>query len=90
MWLSWSQPERERFVLGYLWAYHSGFGSGCVTFFDENAAQTSANVDTSPLQKCKLRELEYSKDAGYYERVITEFPKSQYASRAKKSLASTS
>jgi len=26
----------------------------------------------------------------YYERVITEFPKSQYASRAKKSLASTS
>jgi hypothetical protein len=73
MWLGWSSPERERFILGYLWAYHSGFSSGCVTYFDSNSARISADVETSPLQKCKLQELAYSKDASYYEREVTKY-----------------
>jgi len=73
MWLSWSKPERERFVLGYLWAYHLGFSSGCVTYFDQSGANISTDVETSRLQKCKLQELVYSKDADYYARRITEY-----------------
>ncbi len=73
MWLRWTRPERQRFVLGYLWAYHSGFSSGCVTCFESSSTQISTNVETSPLQKCKLQELTYSKDAAYYENEITKY-----------------
>src|SRR5438874_5709579 len=65
MWLGWSRPERERFILGYLWAYHSGFSSGCVTYFHSSSTKISADVEASPLQKCKLQEHAYSKDATY-------------------------
>jgi hypothetical protein len=71
MWLSWTKPERQRFILGYLWAYHSGFSSGCVTYFENGSTQISANVEASPLQRCKLQELTYSKDVSYYESQIT-------------------
>jgi hypothetical protein len=73
MWLSWSKPERQRFILGYLWAYHSGFSSGCVTYFDNGSTQISLNVEASPLQKCKLHELAYSKNASFYENAITKY-----------------
>lgn len=73
MWLNWSIPKRQGFVLGYLWGYHSGFSSGCVTYFDSSSTQISTNLETSPLQKCKLQELTYSRDASYYENEITKY-----------------
>lgn len=73
LWLSWSTSEREKFILGYLWAYHRGFSSACQDYFEASPPKTLDNVKNSPLQKCMLQELHYSQSVTYYERRITGF-----------------
>jgi hypothetical protein len=73
LWLGWMPAERQSFILGYLWAYHSGFTSGCRVYFDANPPKTLGSVEQSPLQRCMLQELHYSREASSYEREITGF-----------------
>ena len=72
-WMSWSEPERERFLLGYLQAYHLGFTSACRNYFEGAPPKTLTSLETSPLQKCMLQELHYSASVTQYERQITDF-----------------
>lgn len=73
MWLDWTPNERHSFVLGYIWAYHEGFHSGCREYFDSNPPKVIEDLQRSPLQKCMLRELRYSRPVRFYETKITQF-----------------
>lgn len=73
LWMSWAPGERERFVMGYVWAYYSGFRSGCEAYSEFSAPAAIATLEESPLQKCMLQQLDYSKDANYYQGRITSF-----------------
>jgi hypothetical protein len=73
LWLGWAPAERERFVLGYLWAYHLGFTSACRDYFESSPPPTLSSTENSPLQKCMLQELHYSEDVKHYVRRITSF-----------------
>jgi hypothetical protein len=74
-WLSWSPDERQRFILGYLWAYHSGFSAACRDYFEISQQKSIGGKTDDLLQECKLQELQYSKDITYYERSITDYYK---------------
>lgn len=75
MWLSWTPNQRDSFILGYLWAYHDGFHSGCREYFDSNPPKVIVDLQHSPLQKCILQELRYSHAVAFYETEITQFYK---------------
>ena len=74
LWLSWNPERREGFTYGYLWAYHKAFSAACLAYFDASPPPTmTLNLADSPLQRCKLREPDYSKGPDYYEAAITAF-----------------
>jgi len=74
LWLSWSLERRQGFTRGYLWAYGATFSQACVAYFDASPPKAmTLDLAQSPLQKCMLRELNYSKDPDYYETQITAY-----------------
>ncbi len=76
LWLSWSVERRRGFTLGYLWGYGPAFRQACVAYFHANPPKTmTLDLTQSPLQKCMLCRLNYSKSADYYEAQITAYYK---------------
>ncbi len=74
LWLSWSPERRQGFAYGYLWAYHKAFRAACAAYFNASPPpEMTLNLADSPLQKCNLREPDYSKGPDYYQTAITAF-----------------
>lgn len=72
LWLGRTKMEKQQFVSGYLRGFELGFKSGCVTYFDVNPPQAFP-LDKSPLQKCNMKQLTYSKGVDFYANQITTF-----------------
>lgn len=75
MWLGWSAQQQHSFVFGYLHGYQLGFNSACLAYFEATPPKTGFNLGNSPLQKCKLQQLDFSKDVEYYAEQISTFYK---------------
>lgn len=75
LWLSWTPDERERFLFGYLKGYGAGFASGCHRYFAASPPKVISGLSDSPLQRCMLQELSFSKKISEYEAQITVFYK---------------
>jgi len=76
LWLGWNLERRQGFAQGYLWAYGPTFQRACLAYYDATPPETSTlDLDQSPLQKCMLGRLNYSKPADYYEAQITAYYK---------------
>jgi hypothetical protein len=72
-WLGWNAEQRERFVAGFLSAYEIAFRSGCLEYSFADPPKDALDLDKSPLQKCMLQQLSFSRLPDYYEHEITSF-----------------
>lgn len=74
LWLSWSPERRQGFSGGYLWAYDVGFRQACLAYFTASPPKSmTLDLKDSPLQKCAVRELQYSKGPDRYAALITDY-----------------
>lgn len=73
VWLSWSPERRQGFVEGYGSGYDSGYGQACLVYFTVSPARPMHLGEDTSLQKCKERELGYSKGVDYYAGQITAY-----------------
>lgn len=73
LWLSWIESQRESFVFGYLRGYQTGFTSACLVYSEAAPKNDILDLNHSPLQKCKLQQLVFSKTPNQYAQQITIF-----------------
>ncbi len=75
MWLGWSAQQQKSFVFGYLWGYQLGFNSACLAYDEATPPKSGFSLNNRPLHKCKLQQLDFSKDVEYYAEQISTFYK---------------
>jgi hypothetical protein len=72
-WLSWSADQRQSFISGFLTGYTVGFRTGCTEYSFADPPKDGLDLNKSPLQKCMIQELDYSKMPKDYAIRITAF-----------------
>jgi hypothetical protein len=72
-WMGWNSERRENFVIGFLSAYQIAFRTGCLEYSFADPPKDALDLEKSPLQKCMLQQLSFSKLPEYYAREITSF-----------------
>jgi hypothetical protein len=72
-WLGWNAEQRVNFVTGFLSAYAIAFRSGCLEYSFADPPKDALDLNKSPLQKCMLQQLSFSKLPDNYAREITSY-----------------
>lgn len=72
-WLSWSADQRQTFISGFLAGYALGFRTGCTEYSFADPPPDALDLSKSPLQKCMLQQLDYSKMPKDYAGQISTF-----------------
>ncbi len=73
IWLGWNAEQRVSFVTGFLSAYAIAFRSGCLEYSFADPPKDALDLNKSPLQKCMLQQLSFSKLPDNYAREIASY-----------------